>query len=185
MQLIKALGWRKIGIIGSGLYHDTHYSRIKEVFTSVAQEHTITIVTHEDSNPVKSVNKILKNLKNSSAKILVAFVPPSEAVEIICEAHLQGFKWPYYVWVFVEASSDEMIKSTDKCSETTMILTLENIFLDLHLKQHEPQDILNSGVMYSTFVETYLHKLKEASNTECLQSNPYANIFYDVTWSLE
>ena len=183
VMLIQALGWRKIGIIGSGWYHDVHYSRIKETFASVAQEHAITTVIHEETNPANSVNKILQDLKNSSAKILVSFVPPSEAVEIICEAHLQGFKWPDYVWLFVELSSNEMSKISIQCSETTMILALENIIF-LHLQQYEPQNTLSPGSTYNTFIETYLHKLKESSNTECLQSNPYASILYDTTWTL-
>ena len=183
VMFIKALGWNKIGLINSGWYHDIHYSRIKEIFTSIAQEHSITTAICEETNPANSVNKIFKHLKNSKAKILVAFVPPFEALEIICEAHLEGFKWPHYVWLFVELSSDDMSKMSTKCSETTMILALENIIF-LHLQQHEPQDTLSSGITYNTFMETYLHKLKESSSAECLQSNPYASILYDTTWTL-
>ena len=185
VMLVKTLGWRQIGIISNGWYHDVHFSRIKEAFTSEAQEHGITTVLHEESNPANSMNKILRDLKNSYAKVIVAFLPPSEAVEIVCKAHLQGFNWPNYVWLFVEISSDEMIKMTNKCSETTMIMAMENvIFLDLHLKQYKAKDILSSGVSYSTFVETYHLKLETSTNIDCLQSNPYASVLYDIIWTL-
>ena len=111
VMLIKTLGWRQIGVISNSWYHDIHLSRIKEVFTSVAHEHGTTIVLHEESNPANSINKILQDLKNSYGKVIVAFLPPSEAIEILC---IQGFKWPNYVWLFVEVSSDEMIKMTNK-----------------------------------------------------------------------
>ena len=185
VMLLKTLGWRQIGVISNGWYHDVHFSKIKEAFTFVAQEHGIKTVLHEESNPANAMNKILRNLKNSYAKVIVAFLPPSEAVEIVCKAHFQGFKWPNYVWLFVGMSSDEIIKMTDKCSETTMISAVENVlFLDLHLKQHKAQDILSSRVSYSTFVETYHRKLNVSSSIDCLQSNPYAGVLYDTIWTL-
>ena len=185
VMLVKTLGWRQIGIISNGWYHDIHFSRIKEAFAPVAQEHGITTVLHEEINPANSINKILRDIKNSYAKVIVAFLPPSDTVEILCEAHLQRFKWPNYVWLFVKISSDEMVKMTNKCSKTTMIMAVENVlFLNLHLKQYKAQDILSSGVSYSTFVETYHHMLNVSSNIDCLQSNPYASILYDITWTL-
>ena len=171
VMLMKTLGWRQIGVISDSWHYDIHFSRIKEAFTSMAQKHGITIVLHEERNPANSMSKILQDIKNSYAKVMVTFLPPSEAVEIICKAHLQGFKWPNYVWLFVEISSDEIIEITNKCSETTVIMAVENvIFIDLHLKQY--------NVSYSTFVETYHHKLNMSSNIDCLQSNPYASVLF-------
>ena len=43
---------------------------------------------------------------------------------------------------------------------------------------------LCSVLNYSTFIKTYHHKLEASSNTECLQSNPYAGILYNTVWAL-
>ena len=185
-KLIRKLGLSKVGIVSKGVYHDVHYSRMTEAFLHIAQKHDITVEFQMEGDLAKS-SLSLRKLRESSAKLIVVFLPPSEAVEIICNSHLQGFTWPHYGWVYVEINSSEVTTSkTTLCSEGMMTGAIENvIFLHLHLWPYrEDYVISNTGKNYSTFHTAYLQKLEESSSDECLQSNPYANVLYDSIWAL-
>ena len=121
-KLIRKLRLSKVGIVNKGVYHDVHYSRMTEAFLRTAQEHDITIEFQMEGDLAKSPLSLGK-LRESSAKLIVVFLPPSEAVEIICNSHLQGFTWPHYGWVYVEINSSEVTTSrTTLCSEDTICL---------------------------------------------------------------
>ena len=184
--LCEHLGWSHVGVIGIGLYHDTHFSRMREEFLYKARQHNITIVFQMERNFINLPSQILNEVKQSLAKVIVVFLPPSEVVNLICEAYLQGLKWPDYVWLFVEIDSNKlMTRDTGSCTVDMMIEAMENVlFLDLKKWQQNEEQILYSGRNYTTFHGSYLQKLKESTNIECLQSNPYARVLYDSIWAI-
>ena len=184
--LCRKLGWSHVGVIGLGLYHDTHYSRMREEFLYNARKHNITVVFQMERSFINSPSQILMELKRSIAKVLVMFLPPSEAVSMLCEAYHQGLKWPDYVWLYVEVDSDTlMIRDTSSCTIDILTKAMESVlFLHLQRWHRDKQKILHSGGNYSTFPSLYYQNLKESSNTECLLSNPYASILYDSVWAI-
>lgn len=185
--LCRELGWSHVGVIGLGLYYDTHFSRIREEFLYNAQKHNITIVFQMERTFVNKPSQILKELKVSIAKVIVVFLPPSEAVNMLCEAYSQGLTWPDYVWLYVEVNRDMLaIRSSSSCTEDILIkaVIMENIIF-LHLQTwQQGENIFHAGKNYSTFHRSYYQKLRESSNGECLQSNPYASVLYDSIWAI-
>ena len=77
-KLIRKLRLSKVGIVNKGVYHDVHYSRMTEAFLRTAQEHDITIEFQMEGDLAKSPLSLGK-LRESSAKLIVVFLPPSEA----------------------------------------------------------------------------------------------------------
>ena len=169
--LIHRLGLSQIGEISSGEYHDQHYYKMAEAFLPIAKKHNISIVSHITSSPRLNLTRIRK----SSARVYLVFLPPSEAIDVVCNAYHQGFVWPYYSWVYVELYSDEIAKGSKHCSEDTMSVAKENIIL-VHFNPLEnmysyPFNI-SSGIDNGTFTKAHTENLNQ-------QSNVYANVVYD------
>ena len=176
-MLCNRLGLSQIGVINSGLYHDKNYSKMVEAFLPIAKKHGISIASHITNFPQR-LN--LTRIKESSARVYLVFLPPSEAVDVICNAYLQGFIWPYYAWVYMELDSNEIVKSSKVCTEDMISAAKENIiFVNLNSWDNKNYShVFNEsyGNNYSTFTEAYTQKLKKSSY---FHNNAYANILYD------
>ena len=181
--LCRKLGWSQVGVIGLGLYHDTHYSLMREEFLYNARKHNITIVFQMERSYTNSPDQILMELKRSITKVIVTFLPPFEAADMLCEAYHQGLKWPDYVWLYVEVDSDTLtVRESHSCAADILTKAMENVlFLHLQRWQRDKGEILHSGRNYSSL---YYQNLKGSFNTECLQSNPYASVLYDSIWAI-
>ena len=184
--LVQALNWSQIGIINQGFYHGKYFTRMKEQFVSNAQKYKITTVLHIEWNVLNTAQEILKELRKSIAKIMVVFLPPFKAKELICEAHLQGLSWPDYAWVYVETHGADIVGGTGRCSSEQMKFAIEKvIFVNFTMwqvgREHESPI---SGRNYSYFYDKYTLKLKDPPRNNCLQSNPYANVMYDSIWAI-
>ena len=172
VQLMQMLEWNKIAVISN---HDLNFVVSKHAFLKVAQKHGIQIVTQ-----LETYHSPLQELQTFGVKIIVAFVSQSEAVDILCNAYHNGFKWPDYAWIFTETSEPKTFNF--HCQ----VDAINNaIFLHLTQANMNPQDILPSGLDYSAYYDDYLEELKKSSielNIP-LQSNPYANVLYDSIWA--
>ena len=150
----------------------------KRAFLKAAQKHGIQIGLHLET--FLSPNEYLQELQKFGIQIIVAFVPQSEAVDMFCSAYLNGFKWPDYAWIFTEISKPEPF------NVYCQVDAINNaIFLRLTHVKLNPQEVLPSGLNYSAYYGAYLEELKKSSTelNASLQSNPYANVFYDSIWA--
>lgn len=176
-MLMHRLGVSQIGVISSGDYHDQHYSKMTEAFLPIAQEYGISIASHITYSPRLNLTR----LKQSSARVHLVFLPPSEAVDVICNTNHQGFVWPYYAWIYVELHSDEIAKSNDRCSEDMMRIAMENIILahfNLQDNMYSYPFNVGSGTVTdnSTLTEAYMENLTKFPYQH---SNIYVNVLYD------
>lgn len=178
IQFIHMLGWSQIGIISKGWYHDTHFSRMKEEFLrGVLTYNIVAVLQLEKNNMIYSLKNIINRLKQSIAKVIVVFLPSSEAADIICESYHQGMIWPKYVWIYVETNSVD-IGNTRSCSGEMLVAKEKVIFVHLqNWLPREDETVRN----YSTFTNIYTQQLKECP---CLQFNPYASVLYDSIWAI-
>ena len=178
VQLLLSLGWKKIAVISS---QHPNFVDSKRAFLRSAEECSIQIAFFQETFKFHSPIDHLQELQMFGIKIIVAFVPQSEAVDILCTAYLNGFKWPNYAWIFTDISKPEIFNSY------CQVDVLNNaIFLHLTYAQFNLQDVLPSGLNYSAYFNTYLEEL-EKSSVELnisLQSNPYANVLYDSIWAI-
>ena len=183
-QFIHKLGWSSIGVISKGWYHDKQFSRMKGEFLRSIRVYNIAIVFQMEENVIYSSRHIIDKLKQSIAKVIVVFLPPSEAADIICESYQQGLIWPKYVWIYVETNSAD-IRNTRSCSGDMLAAKEKAIFVHLHNWLPRADETLISGRNHSTFTNIYTQQLKERPlRPQCLQFNHYASILYDSIWAI-
>ena len=89
VQLMQSLGWNKIAVANN---QSPDFVDLKRAFLKSAMDNSIQITTHLET--FHSPEEYSLELQRFGIKIIVAFIPPSEAVDILCTAYLNGFKWP-------------------------------------------------------------------------------------------
>ena len=170
----------------------SNYVDQRQSFLELAEEFSIdvslTMEISDISYRSESVPKdFLRELQNFGVKIIIAFLSPSEAVDILCSAYLNGFTWPNYAWIFTEVITSELLKHSKFCIENTSLVAIDNaIFFSHQARTPNDYDILPSGLNYGVYYDAYLQKLYQLSEQLAynLESNPYANVVYDSVWAL-
>jgi gamma-aminobutyric acid type B receptor len=171
-HLLQSLGWKKVAVISS---HHPNFEDSKRAFLRSAKERSIQISLFQETFKFLSPIDYLRELQMFGIKIIVAFVPQSEAIDILCTAHLRGFKWPDYAWIFTDMSKPKLY-----CQPKAL-----NNAVFLHAKFNIPKNLssgLNSNSYYDAIHEQpgkYSSKLNFS-----LPFNPYANVLYDSIWAV-
>ena len=88
---MQSLGWNKIAVVS---HQSPNFVDLKRAFLNNPKDNSIQIATHLET--LHSSEEYFLELQSFGIKIIIAFVPPSEAVDILCIAYLNGFKWPDY-----------------------------------------------------------------------------------------
>ena len=173
-QLLQSLEWKEIAVISN---QHPNFLDSKRAFLRAAELHGIQIATHLET--FHSPKEYLQDLQMFGIKIVVAFVPQSEAIDILCTAYLNGFKWPDYAWIFI--SKLEIFNSYCQVDAFN-----NAIFLHLTYAQFKPQEVLPSRLNYSAYFNAYLEEQEKFSMelNVSLQSNPYSNVLYDSIWAI-
>ena len=78
----------------------------------------------------------VKNLLPKAAKIIYASVTATEARELLCESYQRDLHWPEFVWLFHDLSFEDLLESTENCSNDTMLRAVEGVFLLQFRLQH-------------------------------------------------
>ena len=177
VQLMQSLGWTKIAVISNP---HSNFVDLTRSFLRAAKELGIQIVIHLGTffSPKEYLQELQRFI---GVKITVAFVPQSEAIDVLCTAYLNGFRWPDYAWIFTGIS-----KTTIFNDYYCQIEAMNNaIFIDLARAKIDPQDILPFGLTdsYSTYYDEELEKSLADANIS-FQINPYANVLYDSIWAV-
>ena len=183
------LDWNQVALISN---NDINLKTSKENFLTFAIENSINVpLQMEVSHVTNDITvQFLQELLRTGIKIVIVYVSPSEAVEIICRAHHHGFKWPDYAWILMRTNISEITQGSDHdlCphSHFSVTLALNNaLFLYPQLETSELQTF-PSGLNYSVYHSAYLKQLEQTSlnQNRSLQSNPYANVLYDSIWAI-
>ena len=162
-SLLKKAGWNRIGVLKTGTYHDTYYSKIAEAFTKLIGSENITY--YEDQ--IETEEKNLMKLLRTGTKVVIGFLVPSDASEMICTAYHEGFTWPKYVWILVDIEMDDL-HPTVNCDIVTLRIALEKVIIIHHYLPHSSEDVANRN-----FYKNY----------SGIRNNNYANVLYDSIWA--
>ena len=180
VKLIQRLEWTKIAVMSN-----KELFNAKQVFYHSAKEQGINVELELEVSLVTSevATQFQHELLLVGAQIIVAFVSPSEAVEIMCTAQHYDFKWPNYAWIFMEIDVNEIAIPSKFCSQHTA--AFNSILIRTQLRNNRTE-LLPSGRNYSAYYNAYLEELEEsvAELNVSLQSNPYANVLYDSIWAV-
>ena len=184
VRVMMEFGWSRIGILSSGMYHDTRYVKTAEKFVNLTKESGFQIAFHGEMITNKygmSVQSLLKELFNSGTNIVFAFLPPVQTSAMICSAYLENMKWPQYAWIFAEVDIDEITHIGTNCNQSVMSVAVENILLTCyHIK---PQDVIATSDKHVTSYREALKTLSNSNTTNSHEINPYANVLYDSVWA--
>ena len=167
--LTNQLKWSKIAVL-CGSNEDDYYCRAADSFVlSVSDEdHNIELVFYgEVASEEPSILATLRYLHDSGARIILAFLPTVQASHLVYAAYNNGMKWPDYAWILPGQNVEDVtINST---------VTEGLLFLQPQLKAGDDFQII-TNITYSEYYDELL--------ATSLQSNPYANVFYDSVWAL-
>ena len=182
VQLILRLEWSKVAVLSN---QNLNFLDAKHAFLKVAKQQGIKVVSKLETsyNLDISPKEYLDEIQNVGARIIIAFLPLSEAVDVLCTAHLHGFSWPHYAWIFTELSAIDGIPNNSKfCSQNTAADALNGaIFLHPHLRNFNNS---TSAFNHSVYFNPSLNELSDTSASVFFQSNPYANVIYDSVWAI-
>ena len=176
VELLKSLRWNRIAVLSK---EDSNFLDSQRTFYKAAKEQGIEIVSllATFNSPIE----FLHELQRSGIRITVAFVPKYEAVDILCTAYRNGFKWPDYAWIFTDVSQPETLK--DYCPDDAIN---NAIFLHLISTKANQEGHPLSGQNQSAYHDANLEQLEKFSielNTS-FQGNVYANVLYDSIWAI-
>ena len=116
---MQRLEWRKVAVLSS---QSTNFKNAKNSFLKIANKHSIKVELEIETSPqTRSPKQFLQELLRCGIKIVVAFVLPSEAIEILCIEYPNGFKWPDYAWIFAENIDNDILKNQKYCSKNISI----------------------------------------------------------------
>ena len=177
ISLIQRLGWSHIGVITVGNYHDSYYIVLVETFVELAKRSMSIHINLTRELPFVqnhvARSKLLYDLKQAGVRIVVSFLPPRTASEMICCASQKGFIWPKYVWIYgdIDPGTDLHLSNTS-CGNINVTLALENV---IFLHRHP----LDTKVDCSNRLCG-----EDIIGDDASQSNSYARIIYDSVWAL-
>ena len=170
--LLKEFNWNKIAVL-CGSNEDHYYCRAAESFVlSVRDKDLIELVFYgEVASEEPSIIPTLEYLRQSGAKIVVAFLPPVQASFLVTAAYNKGMKWPDYAWILPDHSLEEISNST--AAEGLLLLQPQ-------LEAGDDNFHIISNITYSEYYNEYVALLASGPS---LQRNPYANVLYDSVWA--
>ena len=172
LGLMKEFNWNKIAVL-RGSNEDHYYCRAAESFVlSVSDRDLIELVFSGEVAPEEpSIIQTLEYLRQSGAKIVVAFLPPVQASLVVSAAFNKGMKWPDYAWILPDHSVEEISNST--AAEGLLLLQPQ-------LEAGDDNFYIISNITYSEYYNEYVELLASGPSH---QRNLYANVYYDSIWA--
>ena len=174
-DLLEVLNWSNFNLV-------TFQSRtlLEDYYTEVGR----TIVWHgvTNSNPLvlevnmdSSLERILKMLKRSTSPIIIAFLPPETAADLLCYAYKNKMTWPRYAWIMLDLTVSE----SAQCGGESLLRAMENVIVLRTKLVRNSNSTLVSNITYSNYVQ----RVKQHSPS-IITHNPYTNVLYDSVWAL-
>ena len=173
LALMTEFQWRRISVV-----QDTtlvqHTTTADDFVRKVKGRSELNLVFLGDVTPTFPTSPI-QSLVQKAARVIYASVTASEARELLCESYWGGHRWPEFVWLFHDLSFEELLESTENCSNDTMVL--EGVFFLQYRLQPNSSTTLVSGQTYSEYRMNLQEHLPGA------WENHNANALHDSIWA--
>ena len=184
LDLMQALDWTRIGLLNSISSYDNYYMKAAEAFDALKnrRNRSIEILFHAEvggygnSNTSVAIDYLIQKLMSSKVRIIVAFVTPRAAFQLVCAAYRNQLTWPNYAWIFTDINLEDILPVA-RCDQETMMEAIEKVIVIRHQIEPERADtFLVSNISYSDYIQTVLNY----STT----FNPFANVLHDSIWAI-
>ena len=175
LALMTEFKWRNISVVRDVTLVQ-HTTAADDFVKKVMEKDEFNLVFLGEVTPTFSTSPI-QNLVQKAARVIYASVTASEARGLLCESYWSGCRWPEFVWLFHDLSFEELMDSTENCSNDTMLSALEGVFYLQYRLQPNSSTTLVSGQTYSE----YRRKLQE--HMAGAKENRDANALHDSIWA--
>ena len=174
LALMTEFQWRRISVV-----QDTtlvrHTTTADDFVRKVKGRSELNLVFLGDVTPTFPTSPI-QSLVQKAARVIYASVTASEACGLLCESYWSGRRWPEFVWLFRDLSFEELMQSTENCSNDTMLRALEGVFF-LQYSSPNSSTTLVSGQTYTEYhmeLQEHLPGAKENRNANALHDSIWA-----------
>ena len=150
LELMNTFQWKRISIIQDTILIQ-HTTTADDFVAKIEGRNESKLVFLGEVSPTFPTAPV-KSLLPKAAKIIYASVTVTEARELLCESHQRDLRWPEFVWLFHDLSFEELLESTENCSNDTMLRAVEGVFLLQYRLQPNPNTTLVSGQTYSEYL---------------------------------
>ena len=175
LALMTEFQWGNISVVKDTTLIQ-HTTTADDFVEKVKLQSAFDLVLLGDVTPTFSISPI-QNLLQKAARVIYASVTVSEARGLVCDSYWRGRHWPDFVWLFHDLSFEELMQSTESCSNDTMLRALEGVFLLQYRLQPNSSTTLVSGQTYSEYhMELQKHIVGAKENRD-------ANALHDSIWA--
>ena len=154
LELMTTFQWKRISMVRDTILVQ-HTTTADDFMAKIEERNESTLVFLGEVSPTFPTSPV-KNLLPKAAKIIYASVTATEARELLCESYQRGLVWLEFVWLFHDLSFEDLLESTENCSNDTMLRAVEGVFLLQYRLQPNPNTTLVSGQTYIEYL-TELH----------------------------
>ena len=127
LELMNIFQWKRISMIQDTILTQ-HKATADDFMAKIEGRNESKLVFLGEVSPTFPTSPV-KSLLPKAAKIIYASVTATEARELLCESHQRDLRWPEFVWLFHDLSFEELLESTENCSNDTMLRAVEGVFL--------------------------------------------------------
>ena len=154
LELMNTFQWKRISMVRDTILVQ-HTTTADDFMAKIEERNESMLVFLGEVSPTFPTSPV-KNLLPKAAKIIYASVTATEARELLCESYQRGLVWLEFVWLFHDLSFEDLLESTENCSNDTMLRAVEGVFLLQYRLQPNPNTTLVSGQTYIEYL-TELH----------------------------
>ena len=196
LELMATFQWKRISMV-----RDTtliqHTTTADDFVSKIEKRNESELVLLGEVSPTFPTSPV-KNLLPKAARIIYASVTATEARELLCESYQRDCHWPEFVWLFHDLSFEELMGSTENCSNDTMLIAVEGVFLLQYRFQPNPNTTLVSGQSYSEYLMELQNRIGrksilyqpddcqwplDAGSEMCTKCCQDANALHDSIWA--
>ena len=159
-DLMKALDWNRFNTV---TVRPT--TPLEDLYTKVIEMISNSKMKHSELQLDNSVENVIRLLKQSTARIVVAALPPETAADLLCHAYKNKMIWPRYGWIMLDLTVSE----SAQCGGESLLRAMENVI-----------------VLKSKFEQSKLNTIRSNQyfRSSGFPFNPYTNVLYDSVWAL-
>lgn len=176
--LLQSLNWTKVAIVSS---QETNFLDMQKVFLEQTKESGIEVALKLETTGDLHIPAELyfQELQRTGVKIVVSFLPVHQALDLLCVAHVRGFVWPIYAWIFAGLSTiDESLIDSEFCIQKASVMN-GALFVYPQLWHLYENDLGIHSDKNSSFDESM--ELLDVS--QFALHNPYTSVLYDSVWT--
>ena len=198
LELMATFQWRRISMVRDTILIQ-HTTTADDFVNKIEGRNESELVFLGEVSPTFPSSPV-KNLLPKAARIIYASVTATEARELLCDSYQRDLRWPEFAWLFHDLSFEELMGSTENCSNDTMLRAVEGVFLLQYRLQPNPYTTLISGQTYSEYLMELHNRTAKTQESipyqpddsrwplhagprMCTKCCQHANVLHDSIWA--